>query len=348
MPRNLDKNKIGYLHLDDGLIFPGTTTSNNLPIHGEVVFTTAMAGYVESLTDPSYANQILVFTYPLIGNYGVQPSDFESDKIYASGVVVDQLAKHPSHTDSISSLQTWLDEQNVPLLDSIDTRSLTIHLREKGVMNGALSLEKNTPKIIAQSQAYVGITAQKIYNPRGKKTVVLVDCGAKDNILQSLLDLDMKVVRVPHDYDYSEENFDGVLLSNGPGDPENYQRTIEIVKKMLSRNIPIFGICLGNQIMGLAAGARTYKLRFGHRGQNQPCRLNDSETCVITSQNHGYALDEKSLPSDWKVLFHNLNDGSVEGIKHTKKPFFAVQFHPEAQPGPTDTSWLFNDFVGML
>ena len=348
MPGNLDKTKIGYLHLDDGLSFPGTTTSDDLPNSGEVVFTTAMAGYVESLTDPSYANQILVFTYPLIGNYGVQPSDFESDKIYASGVIVNQLSENPSHANSVSSLQAWLDEQNVPLLRGVDTRSLTIHLSEKGVMNGVLSLAKTPPKITAQPQAYVSIAAPKTYNPRGKKTVVLVDCGSKDNILQSLLDLDMKVIRVPHDYDYSAEKFDGVLLSNGPGNPENYTKTIKITQKMLAKDKPLFGICLGNQIMGLAAGATAYKLRFGHRGQNQPCRLTDSERCMITSQNHGYALDEKSLPRGWKVLFHNLNDGSVEGIKHTTKPFFAVQFHPEAQPGPTDTSWLFNEFVEML
>jgi carbamoyl-phosphate synthase small subunit len=191
------------------------------------------------------------------------------------------------------------------------------------------------------------VTQPETYNQQFTKKIILVDCGTKTNILRSLLELPAQIKVVPHDYDYSKENYDGVLISNGPGDPADYQATVNIAARALKNNRPVFGICLGSQIMGLAAGAKTYKMLFGHRGHNQPCVSTDGK-CFITSQNHGYAIDEKSLPSDWKVLFRNLNDGSIEGIEHSTKPFFSVQFHPEAAPGPTDTKWLFERFYSLV
>lgn len=341
--------KLGYLHLGDGQIFSGNLiNSSNTVIDGEVVFNTAMAGYVESLTDPSYSNQILVFTYPLIGNYGVQPADFESNKIQVKGVVISQLSEHPSHSDSEHSFAEWLKSQNIPILYNVDTRALTIHLRSKGVMKGQISSDKKKPRIKSLPQAFVSVEEPKIYNDKYAKKIILVDCGVKENIIRSLLKYKIQIKQVPYDYDYSQEKYDGILVSNGPGDPENYIPTIQNLKKALKNNKPIFGICLGSQIMGLSAGAKTYKLKFGHRGQNQPCKVETSKRCYITSQNHGYAIDEKSLPKSWKVMFRNLNDDSIEGIEHRAKPFFSVQFHPEAKPGPTDTEWLFERFLSSL
>jgi len=342
-------SKLGYLHLSDGQVFSGNLLSwSKEPVEGEVVFNTAMAGYVESLTDPSYSNQILVFTYPLIGNYGVQPDDFESQKIQVKGVVISQLSEHPSHSDSERSFTEWLKSQKIPILHDVDTRALTIHLRSRGVMSGQISLSKRKPKIRPIPQAFVSIDQPKIINKKSAKRIILVDCGVKENILKSIKKFDVQIKQVPYDYDYTSEAYDGVLISNGPGDPENYKKTISITQKALKKGKPIFGICLGSQIMGLASGAKTYKLKFGHRGQNQPCRIDSINRCYITSQNHGYAIDEKTLPRGWKVMFRNLNDGSVEGIEHKKKPFFSVQFHPEAKPGPTDTAWLFERFVKSL
>lgn len=341
--------KTGYLHLSDKQIFPGNLLNwNNQPISGEVVFNTAMAGYVESLTDPSYSNQILVFTYPLIGNYGVQIKDFESAKIQVRGVIMNQISFHPNHADSSKSLAQWLSTQKIPILYNVDTRALTLHLRSKGVMSGIITADNKKQSFDKLEHEFISVTKPKIYNPKSKKKIILVDCGVKENIVKSIVEYDVKVMRVPHNYDYTGEDYDGVLLSNGPGDPTAYLDTIKITKKAMSSGKPIFGICLGSQIMGLSAGAKTYKLRFGHRGQNQPCRVENSERCYVTSQNHGYALDEKTLPKGWKVLFRNINDNSIEGIEHISKPFFSVQFHPEAKPGPTDTAWLFERFVNSL
>lgn len=315
---------------------------------GEVVFNTGMSGYVESLTDPSYAGQILTFTYPLIGNYGVNPDDGESGKIQASGVIVSEAAVHYAHAKAKSSLLEWLKSQSVPIIFGVDTRALTKHLRTRGTMLGAISAGKVDPKKFSFEPKFVTIARPEIYNANQKKKVILVDCGAKANILRELLKLPVQVKHVPMDYDFSGEEYDGVLLSNGPGDPTDYRATVAIVKKVLARNKPVFGICLGSQIMGLAAGASTYKLPFGHRGHNQPCQESGSGKCYITSQNHSYALDDKKLPSGWRVWFRNLNDNSVEGIIHKSKPFFAVQFHPEAAPGPTDTNHLFTKFYELI
>ena len=343
------KTQTGRLDLADGTSFTGTVpdwqTKNYV---GEVVFNTGMTGYVESLTDPSYAGQILVFTYPLIGNYGVDELSGESGKIQASGVVVSQAALHPSHVSSGGSFLAWLKAQDVPIIMDVDTRSLTKHLRTQGTMAGAIGVTRTKPKAMKLSTHFISVDEPVTHNPKKTKKVILVDCGAKENILRSLLQLPVHVKRVPYDYDYTNEQYDGVLLSNGPGDPTDYKATIAVAAKALKLGKPVFGICLGSQIMALAAGAKTYKLKFGHRGHNQPCLEAETDRGFITSQNHGYAIHAKSLPRGWVVSFKNLNDGSVEGISHTSKPFFSVQFHPEACPGPTDTEWLFERFYKSL
>ncbi len=345
----------------DGFFVPGTLTladghtySGTMPqwqakrtFCGEVVFSTGMTGYIESLTDPSYSGQILVFTYPLIGNYGVDTSTGESDKIHAAGVIVSSACLDWSHGKSDRSLLDWLKSQGVPLLLDVDTRALTKHLRSGGTLLGGIASKPLQPKSLSPTGRIVSIDKSTTYGT-GKKHIILVDCGAKDNILRSLLALGLKVTKVPYDYDYTSDTYDGVLLGNGPGDPTDYTATIAVTQKALRANKPIFGICLGSQIMALAAGATTYRLKFGHRGHNQPCLDLTSNHGVITSQNHGFAVDEQSLPRGWRVLFRNLNDNSVEGISHATKPFFAVQFHPEACPGPTDTAYLFDTFKELL
>lgn len=337
------------LDLYDGSHFNGTSPDwQTATCVGEVVFNTGMTGYVESLTDPSYSGQILVFTYPLIGNYGVDERTSESDRIQVSGVIVSEAALQPSHSSSGRSLLNWLRSQNVPILMDVDTRTLTKYLRTKGTSLGAISTQQTKPADMIVQKRILTKTAPTIYNPTSSKKIILVDCGAKENIVRSLLRFDLQIKRVGQDYDYTQEDYDGVFLSNGPGDPTEYPTTISITKKAMRRDKPIFGICLGTQIMALAAGARTYKLKYGHRGHNQPCLENDTKRGFITSQNHGYAIDEESLPKDWTVSFKNLNDGSVEGIAHRHKPFSSVQFHPEASPGPTDTNWLFERFYQSL
>jgi carbamoyl-phosphate synthase small subunit len=337
------------LYLSDGKVFEGLAPDWQTGQYtGEVVFNTGMTGYVESLTDPSYTNQILVFTYPMIGNYGVQPDDAESGRIQVSGVIVSDLAMKGSHSQSVSSLLQWLQSQNIPIMTGVDTRALTKHLRSKGTMLGCISSKPVNARKLSLNLKQVSVDKPITYNTKHKKKIILVDCGAKENILRSLLEMPVQVTRVPADYDYTNESYDGVVLSNGPGDPTDYPATVAIVRKAFAKNKPVFGICLGNQIMALAAGAKTYKLLFGHRGHNQPCMDTASGRCYITSQNHGYAIDEKSLPKDWRVSFRNLNDKSIEGIRHARKPFFSVQFHPEACPGPTDTAWLFEKFRSVL
>jgi carbamoyl-phosphate synthase small subunit len=343
------KSKSGRLTLADGRVFKGEIPGwQKGDVIGEVVFNTGMTGYVESLTDPSYAGQILVFTYPLIGNYGVQLDSTESGKVQVTGVVVSEAAEHFSHAGTDFSLLQWLKYQNIPVLMGADTRALTKHLRTEGTMVGAISDKTLNLKGRRAEKKFVSINKATTYNPEKTKKIILVDCGSKENIVREITKLPLQVKRVPFDYDYSEEEYDGVLLSNGPGDPTDYNVTIGIAKKALQNGKPMFGICLGSQIMGLAAGAKTYKLKFGHRGHNQPCIDTKTNHGYITSQNHGYAIEEKSLPKDWQVTFRNLNDGSIEGIAHKSKPFFSVQFHPEACPGPTDTEWLFESFYNKL
>ncbi|HEX5796850.1 MAG TPA: glutamine-hydrolyzing carbamoyl-phosphate synthase small subunit [Candidatus Saccharimonadales bacterium] len=336
--------------LEDGSRFHGRVPvwqTDSKP--GEVVFNTGMTGYVESLTDPSYCEQILTFTYPLIGNYGVHEEAWESEKIHARGVVLAELVEDWSHPRSQGSFLEWLKDQRVPVIFDVDTRALTGHLRSRGVVNGVITSSKKPIRDFKPKKPLVSIGRPKLYKiPGAGKTIMLLDCGAKENIVRSLTSRKLNVLRVPYDYDFSTDDYDGVFLSNGPGDPADYKQSIKNIKKLFKNNKPVMGICLGSQLMSLAAGAWTYKLKFGHRGHNQPCIDNESGKCYVTSQNHGYAVDERSLPKEWRVYFSNLNDGSVEGIMHKSKPFFSVQFHPEAAPGPTDTAWLFDKFVEML
>lgn len=345
-----------HLILETGEIFSGLSPDiyQSIDCFGEVVFNTGMVGYVESLTDPSYAGQILVFTYPLIGNYGVNDSsNWESAKIHAKGVIVSEMAAHHSHHASTQALTTWLIKENIPYLTSVDTRALTIRLRKSGVIPGVIT--QRPTETVRHFENFSGIDwvkAVSIGEPQmlgqGDKLVIVVDCGIKENIMRCLSALPIKLKRVPYDYDFTEESYDGVFISNGPGDPQHCVKTIDILRKAMQLKKPMFGICLGTQLMALAAGASTYKLSFGHRSHNQPCMDLSTQACYLTSQNHSYAVDEHTLPSDWQVTFRNLNDQSVEGIAHQQYPFFAVQFHPEAAPGPTDTQWLFNKFYDLL
>lgn len=340
-----------YLHLKDGTKFLGKSFGSDVAASGEVVFSTGMTGYVESLTDPSYAGQILVATFPLVGNYGV-PDDtfFESNKIQVAGLVVSEYSKAYSHADAKLSLSTWLKRSGIPAITGVDTRALTKKLREHGVMLGALTEKKPSKFIDPNKENLVAAVSPKevqIYGT-GKKKIVIVDCGAKENIVRSLVARGVTVIRVPWDYDFTKLDYDGLLLSNGPGDPTRCGITVAHIKKAMSQKKPILGICLGNQLLALAAGAKTYKLKYGHRSHNQPCIDTLTGRCYITSQNHGFAVSEKTLPRDWQPWFTNANDNSNEGIRHKKMPWRSAQFHPEAAPGPTDTAWLFDKFIGSL
>ncbi len=353
----------GYLILEDGSKYEGNFFGKETESNGEVVFNTGMTGYPESFTDPSYAGQILTLTFPLIGNYGVPGNEkdrygikknFESDDIHIKGLIVTEYCKKPNHWNKKQTLDAWLKEHNVPALSEIDTRALTQKLREKGTMLGKIVRDvssnfkfhdPNKDNLVAS----VSIKKPKIYKG-GKKKVVLIDCGCKFNILRSLLKKNVTVIRVPWNYDFFEtkEKFHGIFISNGPGDPGMLTETHSILKKAIRSNVPVFGICLGAQLLGIAAGAKTYKLKYGHRAQNQPCMEINSRRCFITAQNHGFAIRKNSLPRGWETWFVNANDKTVEGIKHKTKPVSAVQFHPEATPGPTDTNYLIDEFIKSL
>lgn len=346
--------KKAHLLLKDGTTLAGTSFGAPISAAGEVVFNTGMVGYPESLTDPSYCGQILTFTYPLIGNYGIGDTGFESKKIQVKGLVVSEYSENFSHWDAKKSLSKWLKEYNIPAITGIDTRALTQKIRSHGTMLGKIIVENTEePEFydpdLENQVAKVSINKPKIYK-KGQKKIICVDCGMKNNILKSLLERDVTVIRVPWNYDFIEEGteFDGIFLSNGPGDPALLTELISILKKAFKLKKPIFGICMGTQIMALASGAKTYKLKFGHRAQNQPCIDLETGRCYITSQNHGFAIKEKSLKPGWKVWLKNANDKTVEGIKHKTLPFFSCQFHPEATPGPTDTAHFFDEFIRML
>lgn len=390
------KREIYSLVLEDGSIFSGYGFGADRTISGEVVFSTGMTGYPESFTDPSYEGQILVSTYPLIGNYGVPEkltigsgmdtsnsvkavemasgnknaqeilqNPFESSKIHIQGLIVSNYSRNSHHWNSKKTLSSWLIENGVPAISGIDTRALTKKLRVQGSMIGKIvkGKPKDVRKILSagledpnQRNLVLEVSCEKpeIYEPKKiKHTVVLYDCGAKNNIIRSLLLRNTKVIKVPWNYElFNNESkigkYDGVIFSNGPGDPQMATATIDIAKELINRHTPTFGICLGNQILSLAAGAKTYKLKFGHRGHNQPCVESGTRRCYITSQNHGFAVNTNSLSSHWEPWFTNANDHTNEGIRHKKYPFFSVQFHPEAMPGPTDTSFLFDRFLEVL
>ena len=367
------------LILDDGSQFCGWSFGYDADTTGEVVFNTAMTGYPESLTDPSYAGQILVTTFPLIGNYGVPdtglaenglPLFMESDRIHAKALVVADYSETYSHWNAKESLASWLKREHIPGITGIDTRRLTKVLRENGVMMGRIEISGERREVSGESATALPESAdygsvnwvEKVSckevityspltsNPLPLKRVVLVDCGVKANIIRCLIKRGIEVVRVPWDYDFNQLQFDGLFLANGPGDPEQCSKTVEHIRTFLNNPEvrPCMGICLGNQLLARAAGAKTYKLKYGHRSHNQPVQKVGTTQCFITSQNHGYAVDDSTLPSDWEPLFVNMNDGSNEGIRHKTNPWMSAQFHPEACSGPVDTEFLFDEFVKML
>ncbi len=362
---SMQTNRTATLMLDDGTVFRGYSFGYERPVAGEVVFNTAMTGYPESLTDPSYAGQLMVLTYPLVGNYGVPPRTFEpngiatfmeSEKIHAEAIIVSDYSHEYSHWNAECSLGDWLKEEKIPGIYGIDTRALTKKLREHGVMMGRIEMgeaaEETSDFGQYENVNYVDkVPCKEVITygeGEGRKRVVLVDCGVKHNIIRCLLRRNVAVIRVPWDYDFNQLEYDGLFISNGPGDPDTCDAAVRNIRKALSGDKPICGICMGNQLLAKAGGASIYKLKYGHRSHNQPVRMVGTEKCFITSQNHGYAVDNDTLGEEWEPLFVNMNDGTNEGIKHKTKPFFSSQFHPEACSGPLDTEFMFDKFVALL
>ena len=369
------EKKKAVLLLEDGTLFIGHGFGAPKKRSGEVVFSTSMVGYPEALTDPSYKGQILTLTYPLVGNYGVPPYDlnfgiplyFESDHIQVQGLVIHELCEEPYHWASTRTLDKWLLDEGIPGIYGVDTRRLTKKLRTRGVMLGILQvcelgeepklddLLKETKNIpdpnLTDLVRDVSVKEPALYNVEGRSMAVLIDAGVKNSILRNLLKRGINVVRVPYDFsakEILEYKPNGVVVSNGPGDPKKCVQTIDCIREVAEK-VPVMGICLGNQILTLAMGGDTYKMKFGHRSQNQPALDLKTNRCYITTQNHGYAVDEKCLEtSPLECWFLNANDKTVEGVKHRTKPVFAVQWHPEASPGPYDTGFLFDTFSRFM
>ena len=350
--------------LEDGTKFHGKSFGYERPVAGEVVFNTAMMGYPESLTDPSYAGQLMTLTYPLVGNYGVPPftvgedgiaTFMESDKIYASAIIVADYSEQYCHWNAVESLAEWLKREQVPGITGIDTRELTKVLREHGVMMGKILFDDepdNIPEADYEGVNFVDqVSCKEIirYNEGAEHRVVLVDCGVKNNIIRCLVNRGVEVIRVPWNYDYTDMEFDGLFLANGPGDPDMCEEAVNIIRRQMAKSDkPICGICMGNQLLAKAGGASIYKLKYGHRSHNQPVRMVGTEQCFVTSQNHGYAVDASTLGEEWEELFVNMNDGSNEGVCHKENPWFTSQFHPEACSGPIDTEFMFDRFIKTL
>lgn len=372
---------IGRLILKDGSKFEGISFGSPQSSAGEMVFATGMTGYPESFTDPSYAGQILILTYPLIGNYGVPDKKFwESNRMQIAGLIVSTYNDTPSHFQSRMTLGTWLEQSNVPALEIKDTRLLAQKLRDKGAMLGKIIIDRDvdwydpnkenivakvsTKKLIEESPSRLILDKGSTLRNLRNKIVVLIDCGLKRNIVRNLIKRNVRVLIVPWNYDpfINEHSFDAIVVSNGPGDPKMADKTIAIVKKALNQKVPTLGICLGHQLLALAAGGDTKKLKFGHRSQNQPCLLIEEKNnydqytgipvmqlknrCFITTQNHGFHVSK--IPKGFEAWFTNANDGSNEGLIHEKLPFMSVQFHPESTPGPYDTEWIFDYFMEKL
>jgi carbamoyl-phosphate synthase small subunit len=372
---NSCKNKKAALVLEDGTFFVGKGFGAARKLTGEVVFSTSMVGYPEALTDPSYKGQILALTYPLVGNYGVPPYDlnfgiplyFESERIQTSGLIIHELCTEPHHWASTRTLDKWLRDEDIPGISGVDTRRLTKKLRTHGVMLGIIQVceegeEPNLDNLLKEAKNIpdpnltdlvkeVTVKEPMHYKVDGKHTVVLIDCGVKYSIIRNLLRRGINVVRVPYDFsakEIMEYHPDGVFLSNGPGDPKKCFKTIESVRELVEK-VPLMGICLGAQILTLSQGGETYKLKFGHRSQNQPALDLKTNRCYITTQNHGYAIDTQCFNrTPLEPWFINANDKTIEGVKHKSKPVFAVQWHPEASPGPYDTEFLFDTFAKMM
>lgn len=347
-----------YLYLQDGTVLEGTSFGYAGETHGEVVFTTGMTGYPQSLTDPSFAGQILVFTYPLLGNYGVPrmqksgtqvSANFESSRIWARGVVVSSVTENPSHYQSSRTFSDWLSSERIPGICGIDTRLLTRKIRDHGVMAGAILTRRPTrsyriPDETGHVVSEVSIRKPVEYKPAHSngKHIALIDCGVKHGIIRQFLQLGYRVTRLPWDANPLEvRGIDGVVCSNGPGDPKDCPQTIKHIAGVVNAGVPFVGICLGHQLLALAIGADTYKLPFGHRGLNQPCQDVTTGKAYVTSQNHGYAVHAKTIPKGYDEWFINLNDHTNEGLKHKKRPIWSTQFHPEGHPGPFDTSFVF-------
>jgi len=341
------------LIFEDGTELSGNSFGAQKSVNGEIVFATGMVGYPQSMTDPSYRKQILTFTYPIIGSYGVPgQSELESDEIHISALIVSTYHDNPSHYASRMSLGKWLIENDIPALEISDTRYIAKKLRSEGATLGKVLFEPQSTVDFEDPNdlnlvAEVSTKTVEVIG-KGSKTIAFIDCGAKRQIIRNFVERGVRIIRVPWDYDVTtlKEKIDGVFISNGPGNPKKIPQTIANVKKLLKTELPIFGICLGNQILTLAAGGDTSKLKFGHRSQNQPCLLAGSKRCYITTQNHGYAVTK--IPSGFTQWFTNANDGTNEGIIHKTKPIMSVQFHPESTPGPEDTTWLFDEFLSKI
>ena len=352
------------LFLENKSVLEGVSFGANKEAEGEVVFTTGMTGYLEVLTDPSYYGQIVVFTFPLIGNYGVFEKEsflkdidkvYESEKIWVRGVILAEDSKKFSHELGKTKFAQWLKDNDIPALSGVDTRALTQEIREHGVLMGKLGKTapvKYEDPLRGRYVPEVSPQKMEILEPEKPcgKTIAFVDCGAKNGIFRNFLKRGVRLIRLPFNQNPFElkEKFDGVFFSNGPGDPETVTETIAIAREGLKKDIPLFGICLGNQILALGSGGKTRKMKYGHRGVNQPVRDLKSKRCLITTQNHGFEVDDTSLPGDFEPWFENLNDGSNEGIRHKTKPIFSTQFHPEACAGPEDAQYLFDEFIKTL